>query len=72
VSSPVELVTGATDSRNVVLIQVYVDAQKQYEVKNARSFETSLPLAPGVYRLTVQATNSAAVIYKRTISITVH
>jgi len=72
VSSPVELVTGATDSRNVVLIQVYVDAQKQYEVKNARSFETSLPLAPGVHRLTVQATNSAAVIYKRTISITVH
>ena len=54
VTSPVHIVAGTTDSKTVQFIQIYVDGVKKYEIK-AKSLDTSLAMAAGTHRLTVQA-----------------
>ena len=54
VTSPVHIVAGTTDSKTVQFMQIYVDGVKKYEIK-ATSLDTSLAMAAGTRRLTVQA-----------------
>jgi hypothetical protein len=70
VQSPVNVVAGTTDTTPVKLMQIYLDGQKVFEVKSA-SLNTSLAMADGTHRLTVQAIDEANAIFKTTINITV-
>src|SRR5438552_8864457 len=68
VTSPVHIVAGTTDSKTVQFIQIYVDGVKKYEIK-AKSLDTSLAMAAGTHRLTVQAYDGT--YFQHTIFITV-
>lgn len=68
VASPVRVVAGTTSSTPVTLVQIYVDGVKQSEVKSS-TLDTSIPIAAGARRLTVQANNGTW--FKSTINITV-
>src|SRR5437763_248877 len=68
VTSPVHIVAGTTDSKTVQFIQIYVDGVKKYEIK-AKSLDTSLAMAAGTHRLTLQAYDGT--YFKQTIFITV-
>src|SRR5437868_14019774 len=68
VTSPVNIVAGTTDGKTVQFIQIYVDGVKKYEIK-AKSLDTSLAMAAGTHRLTVQAYDGT--YFKQTIFITV-
>jgi phospholipase C len=70
VSSPVNVAAGTTDSRQVTLLQIYLDGVKVYQVA-AGTLNTNLVTASGTHRLTVQAKDSAGVIFKSTIYVTV-
>jgi PKD repeat protein len=70
VGSPVRVVAGTTSANLVQLMQVYVDGVKKYEVRAAR-IDTSLAIAAGTRRVVVQAKDSAGVLFKKAISITV-
>src|SRR5207248_9325018 len=56
VTSPVHIVAKTTDSKPVHYIQTYVDGVKQYETSGG-SLDTSLAMAAGTRRLTVQASD---------------
>ena len=69
--SPVQVNAGTTDTANPVkLMQIYVDGVKKYQVA-ADSVDTPLDLAEGSHRLTVQAVDSANVVFKSSFTITV-
>ena len=68
VDSPVSIVAGATDSKTVQFMQIYVDGVKKYQV-SGKQVNTSLAMAAGTHRLTVQAYDGA--YFKTTITITV-
>src|SRR5207253_1334995 len=68
VTSPVHIVAGTTDSKTVQFIQIYVDGVKKYEIK-AKSLDTSLAMAAGTHRLTVQAYDGT--YFHQTVYITV-
>jgi phospholipase C len=71
VSSPVHVVAGTTDSNTISYLQIYLDGVKVYEVK-AKSLDTNVPISTtGTHRLTVQAKDSAAQVFKTTINVTV-
>ncbi len=70
VSSPVTVDAGTTSSTAVSYMQIYVDGVKVYQVSGG-SLHTSLSMATGSHRLTVQAKNSAGTIFKSTVNITV-
>src|SRR5438876_5268559 len=68
VTSPVHIVAGTTDSKTMRYIPIYVDEVKKYEIKT-KSLDTSLAMAAGTHRLTVQAYDGT--YFKQTIFITV-
>src|SRR5207237_669625 len=68
VTSPVHIVAVTTDSKTVQFMQIYVDGVKQYQV-SAKTLDTSLAMAAGTRRLTVQAYDGT--YFKQTIFITV-
>ena len=69
-SSPVHVVAGTTDSNTISYLQIYLDGIKVYEVK-ASSLDTNVPISTtGTHRLTVQAKDSAAQIFKTTVNVT--
>lgn len=70
VSSPVNVVAGTTDSQAVTLLQIYLDGAKVYQVAAAQ-LNTNVMMNPGTHRLTVQAIDSAKIIFKSTINVTV-
>src|SRR3954465_6480140 len=71
VSSPVTVVAGTTDNEfPVKLLQIYVDGVKVYQVATA-TLDTSVTLAAGSHKLTVQAMDSSNRIFKSSITITV-
>jgi len=67
--SPVQITANATSTSTITLMQVYVDGQKKYEVRGS-SLNTSLTLATGSHRLTVQAYDSSG-IGKATLNFTI-
>jgi phospholipase C len=71
VTSPVNIVAGTTDNASTVsFVQIYVDGIKQYQVSGGQ-LNTSLAMATGTHRVTVQAQDAAGTIFKSTINITV-
>jgi hypothetical protein len=58
VASPVSIVAQATDSTAVTNTQIYIDQVKKYQIAGS-SVNTSLPLAAGTHRITVQVDDSA-------------
>ena len=68
VSSPVSIVAGATDSKTIQFMQIYVDGVKQYQV-SGKQVNTSLAMASGTRRVTVQAYDGA--YFHQTININV-
>jgi acid phosphatase len=68
VSSPVAIYAVATDSSPVKYSQVYIVGAKQYNV-NGATVNTSLSMASGTHRLTVQSSDGTT--FKTTIYITV-
>ena len=70
VTSPVQVIAGTTDSSTVTLMQVYVDGVKVYEV-HGNTLSTSLSVATGTHRLTVQAYDSSNRVFNTPINITV-
>ena len=71
VTSPVNIVAGTTDNTSTVnYLQIYVDGTKQYQV-SANQLNTSLAMASGTHRVTVQAIDAAGNVFKSTIYITV-
>src|SRR5438309_11706653 len=69
VTSPVHIVAGATDSKPVNNLQIYVDGVKQYQVAGG-SLDTSLAMASGTRRLTVQGYDGT-ITFKETIYINI-
>jgi hypothetical protein len=71
VASPVHIVAGSTDTTNTIkYIQVYVDGTAQFTQPGGK-LDTSVAMASGVRRLTVQATDAQGIVFKQTFSITV-
>ena len=70
VHSPVEIMAGTWDSRKVRLIQVFVDGSKKYEAKLA-IIDIHLSMPAGTHRITVQATDTANTVFKKTVYVTV-
>lgn len=71
VTSPVPVVAGTTDHNTVSFVQAYLDG-KAVVTQTGNKLNTSIPMAAGAHRVTVQAKDSAGVIFKQTIDITVH
>lgn len=70
VSSPVHVVAATRDSVAVSLIQIYIDGSAVL-TKSAGALDTTIVLAAGAHRFTVQAKDTAGLIFKQTINITV-
>jgi hypothetical protein len=71
VSSPVHLQAATRDSAAVSVIQVYVDGKAVFTASGGM-LDASLPMASGIRRVTVQAKDTAGVIFKQTINIRVN
>jgi phospholipase C len=69
-TSPVNVVAGATDTNTVKLMQIYVDGVKAYELA-ANSLNTNVTMSSATHRVTVQAYDTANQVFKSTINITV-
>ena len=69
VTSPVNVVAGTTDSRPVSFVQAYLDGNAVV-TQNGASLNASIPMSQGLHRLTVQAKDTSAVIFKQTINVT--
>lgn len=70
VSSPVAVSAAATDSNSVTVMQIYLDYTKVYEVTNTKTLDTTLNIASGTHRLSVQAKDAIGT-FKSTINFTV-
>ena len=70
VPSPVHIQAAATDSNSVNYVQVYVDGVRKAQSPGS-ILDTYLDMPTGTHRLTAQAKDSAGVILKATVYITV-
>lgn len=68
VSSPVSVVGGATDTKTVQFMQIYVDGVKKYQV-SGKQVNTSLAMTVGAHRITVQAYDGT--YFHKTVNMTV-
>lgn len=64
--SPVRVRATASSSKSITLMQVYVDGSKKYEASTS-SLDTSLSLATGSHKLTVQAFDSSGAVAKQSL-----
>lgn len=69
VTSPVQVTAGATDSNTVSFVQAFLDG-KAVVTQNGNKLNASIAMAQGMHRLTVQAKDSAGVVFKQTIAVT--
>jgi hypothetical protein len=69
-TAPVHVFATAYASGGVKLVQVYVDGVKDYQVSGG-SVDTSIAMASGTRRVTIQAEDNSGVYFKNTIYVTV-
>jgi hypothetical protein len=70
-TSPVQVVATTKDSVAVSFVQIYLDG-KPILTKTGGTLNASVAMAVGAHRVTVQAKDTAGVIFKQTVNITVH
>ncbi len=71
VTSPVNIVAGATDKTSkVTAMKIYVDNMSAYQA-NAAELNATISMTQGSHSVTVQAWDAAGAIFKKTITITV-
>jgi PKD repeat protein len=70
VSSPVQVVAAATDSKSVQNIQVLVDGVKKYQQNGTKQINTSIAISKGSHTLTVQAKDNNGT-FKQSVAIAV-
>jgi hypothetical protein len=70
VTSPVHVVAATRDSVTVSFMQIYVDSSAVLTSPGG-TLDTSITMAVGTRRLTVQAKDASGVIFKQTIYVTV-
>jgi PKD repeat protein len=72
VSSPVHFVATATPpaGRTITSMKIYIDYVSKYSVSGAQ-IDTSLAMSSGAHHVTVQAWDSAGVVYKNSFTVTV-
>jgi hypothetical protein len=68
VGSPVGIVAATHDDYAIRVTQIYVDGIKTFQAASA-TVNASVPMGPGVHRLTVQAIDAANRIFKQTIYV---
>jgi hypothetical protein len=66
----VHVVAATKDTNTVSFLQIYLDGTAIL-TKSGGSLDTMVTIAAGAHRFTVQAKDSAGVIFKQTINITV-
>jgi PKD repeat protein len=69
-SSPVQVVAAATDTKAVQYIQVLVDGVKKYQQNGTKQINTSMAVGVGTHTLTVQAKDNSGT-FKQSVSIKV-
>jgi Carboxypeptidase regulatory-like domain/Bacterial Ig domain/Calcineurin-like phosphoesterase len=69
VTSPVSIVAQVTDSNKITETEIFIDGVKKYQIASS-SVNTSLPLAAGAHRITVQVDDSAGK-FSNTVNVTV-
>jgi hypothetical protein len=69
-TSPVEVTAAATDSAPLKFMQIYLDGAKVYQIAN-NQLDTSVTMANGTHRVTVQAQDTTGTIFKATVNIAV-
>lgn len=69
VPSPLNVVAGATDSKTVLNLQIFLDGKAVFTQSGA-SLNANINLTTGTHRLTVQAKDSAGTLFKQTIYVT--
>jgi glucose/arabinose dehydrogenase len=69
VNSPVRIIGAAapTSGATIRYVQVYIDGIKRHEVVEHDDVDTSIALASGAHRLTLQAKDSSGVLFKQTL-----
>ena len=65
----IRVTASATSTSAITLMQIYVDGTKKYELK-ASKLDTSMSVAAGSHRITVQAKDSAGSWFKNVVSFT--
>ena len=70
VSSPVQIVATATDSKSVQYIQVLVDGVKKYQLNGVKQISTSVVIAKGTHTITVQAKDNTGT-FKQSVTVKV-
>jgi phospholipase C len=70
VTSPVHIVAGSHSTSPVMVMQIYLDHTKVFEVAGG-SLDTTLAMSDGAHRVTVQGKNQAGVFFNKTVNITV-
>src|SRR5437764_12426009 len=64
-TSPVHVNAGATDTGHTIkLMQIFIDGVGSYHIANQPWLDTTVPMAAGTRRLTVQATDHANTVPK--------
>lgn len=71
VSNPVVVNATATSNVAISFIELWIDGVKKTRV-SGNTLNTSVTLATGIHRVTVQAQDANGVYYKQTANITVH
>ena len=69
VTLPVQVVAGTTDSTTVSFVQAYLDGSAVV-TQTGKSLNASISMSAGTHRLTVQAKDTAGVVFKQTINVT--
>lgn len=69
VSSPVQVVAAATDSKSVQYMQVYMDSVKKYQQIGTKQINTTVAVAKGTHTITVQAKDNTGT-FKQSVTVT--
>jgi hypothetical protein len=71
VASPVRVTATATSPDTVTRMEIWIDrTNKVFQQTDTNTIDTTIPLASGPHRLTVQAIDSSGAVFKRPINIT--
>ncbi|MGZ4836603.1 MAG: Ig-like domain-containing protein, partial [Terriglobales bacterium] len=71
VTSPVDIVAGASSANVVTGWQIYVDSTPWYGQNNANTVDANLAMSPGTHTVLVRAWDSTGAFGDQTVRVTV-